>query len=82
MLQSLNEEYDEQQNDQSNENNEKRIFCSDCDASFSKMQPLKSHFASVHEGKQLYQCSECEASYTTHTGLRYHCKIVHKGCLF
>ena len=56
----------------------KLIKCNNCDATFTTRHGLKTHIASIHEGKKPYKCEMLNATFTQKLTLQKHIKSVMK----
>ena len=53
--------------------------CQICQGMFSQSSSLKTHIASVHEGKKPFKCSSCAYNCSTKKDLTMHIESVHEG---
>ncbi|KAL7642169.1 UNVERIFIED_CONTAM: hypothetical protein RMT77_006730 [Armadillidium vulgare] len=66
----------------------KRLFCTKCDANYSRSDKLKNHIMNVHGTKKKLVCEFCSKSFTRleylkqhkniHLGNKFECDICHK----
>ena len=55
------------------------LKCNICSSLFKTKQGLKSHIASVHDGKKSFKCNVCDASFARRDKLNRHVASVHNG---
>ena len=53
-------------------------MCELCGASFARRQKMKSHVATVHEGKKPHQCSICNACFSSKHNMTCHIASAHE----
>ena len=55
------------------------LKCYICSSLFKTKQGLKSHIASVHDGKKSFKCNVCDARFARRDALNRHVASVHEG---
>ena len=53
--------------------------CKLCTKTFARMQVLKIHMASVHEGKKPFKCEICDQKFAGKSSMKRHNEVVHEG---
>ena len=64
------------QNKQQNYHQEKK--CETCGKTFSRVDNLKKHLHTVHEGHKDYKCESCGKSFSEARNLKKHNHKIHK----
>ena len=57
----------------------KIIDCYICQKSFSAKRSLKTHIATIHEGKKPFKCKICNTQFKTKSNMKGHITIIHLG---
>ena len=73
------ENSDSEQDPLYHEENSQPIFCKVCKKVFTKMNNLKRHIATIHEGKKPFKCDNCDKSFTQKPHLQRHIALAHEG---
>ncbi|QQP56964.1 Uncharacterized protein FKW44_001809 [Caligus rogercresseyi] len=56
----------------------KKHACNLCDKAFAQIINLRTHVATVHEGKKNYPCPECDKNFTQKGNLKAHITTIHQ----
>ena len=62
----------------SNQQEDRRFVCSECNAGFGTTNGLSYHSRYKHEGV-MYECDQCNHSYNDNSNLTKHKQIIHEG---